>query len=33
MILKARKNKAQNSLETVYFLKHIFRVKAWILFE
>ena len=33
MILKVTKNKAQHSLETVYFLKDIFRVKAWILFE
>ena len=31
MILKvAKKAKAQHSLQRAYFLKHIFRVKAWI---
>ena len=30
MILKVTKNKALHSLQTVYFLKYILRVKAWI---
>ena len=30
LILKVTKNKAQHSLQTAYFLKHILRVKAWI---
>ena len=30
MILKVTKNKAWHSLQTVYFLKYILRVKVWI---
>ena len=30
MILKMTKNDASHSLQTVYFLKYILRVKAWI---
>ena len=30
VILKVIKNKALHSLQTIYFLKYIFRVKAWI---
>ena len=32
MILKVTKNKAWHSLQTVYFLKYILRVKVWICF-
>ena len=30
VILKVIKNKALHSLQTIYFLKYILRVKAWI---
>ena len=30
MILKKAKRKARHALKAAYFLKHIFRVKAWI---
>ena len=33
MILKVTKNKALHSPQTVYFLKYILRVKAWIFFN
>ena len=32
MILKVIKNKALHSLQILYFLKYIVRVKAWIFF-
>ena len=32
IILKVTKNKALRSLQTVCFLKHIFRIKVWWIF-